>query len=81
MVNAVARIVSGYPAIQRAWRILRVVPLALITASTPLVAACNDSSGPGSGCCKICREGKPCGDTCISKTDTCHVGAGCACQG
>jgi hypothetical protein len=33
----------------------------------------------GSFCCKICSVGQPCGDTCISKADTCHVGPGCAC--
>jgi hypothetical protein len=32
-------------------------------------------------CCKICRQGKACGDTCISRQDTCHVGQGCACDG
>jgi hypothetical protein len=32
-------------------------------------------------CCKICHKGKACGDTCISREDTCHVGPGCACDG
>jgi hypothetical protein len=32
-----------------------------------------------SQCCKVCTKGKPCGDTCIDKDDTCHVGPGCAC--
>jgi hypothetical protein len=32
-------------------------------------------------CCKICHKGKACGDTCISRDDTCHVGQGCACDG
>jgi hypothetical protein len=30
-------------------------------------------------CCKHCTTGKPCGDTCISKSYTCHVSGGCAC--
>ena len=30
-------------------------------------------------CCKRCWLGKPCGNTCIERTDTCHVGPGCAC--
>jgi hypothetical protein len=30
-------------------------------------------------CCKHCTTGKPCGDTCISSSYTCHVGPGCAC--
>jgi hypothetical protein len=32
-------------------------------------------------CCKVCHKGKACGDTCISRAYTCHVGAGCACDG
>jgi hypothetical protein len=32
-------------------------------------------------CCKICRVGKACGDTCISRDKVCHVGPGCACDG
>src|SRR5262245_15050418 len=32
-------------------------------------------------CCKICSRGKACGNTCISRDKTCHVGPGCACDG
>lgn len=64
--------------IQQIWRVLRIVPLVLVTASAPLMAGCKDSTGP---CCKVCKEGKPCGDTCIAKSETCHVGTGCACSG
>ena len=34
------------------------------------------------GCCKTCSTGKACGNTCIQKTDTCHIaaGTGCACD-
>jgi hypothetical protein len=32
-------------------------------------------------CCKVCKIGKACGDTCISRSKTCHVGQGCACDG
>ena len=31
------------------------------------------------GCCKYCSKGKPCGDTCIARNRTFHVGGGCAC--
>jgi hypothetical protein len=31
------------------------------------------------GCCKHCVKGKPCGDTCIARSKTCHKPAGCAC--
>ena len=32
-------------------------------------------------CCKVCRKGKACGDSCISKSKTCRKGPGCACDG
>jgi hypothetical protein len=35
---------------------------------------------PIQGCCKHC-PGKACGDTCIARYMTCHVGPGCACNG
>lgn len=31
-------------------------------------------------CCKICSKGKACGDSCISRSYTCHKGPGCACN-
>jgi hypothetical protein len=32
-------------------------------------------------CCKVCSVGKACGNSCISRDKTCHVGQGCACDG
>ena len=32
-------------------------------------------------CCKVCRKGKACGDSCIAKSKTCTKGSGCACNG
>jgi hypothetical protein len=32
-------------------------------------------------CCKVCRKGKACGNTCIARDKTCTVGPGCACDG
>jgi hypothetical protein len=32
-------------------------------------------------CCKVCSVGKACGNSCISREKTCHVGQGCACDG
>ena len=32
-------------------------------------------------CCKICRKGKACGDSCIAKSKQCTKGPGCACDG
>lgn len=40
-----------------------------------------ESAGDSVPCCKVCRKGKACGDTCISRTYTCHKGPGCACDG
>ncbi len=31
-------------------------------------------------CCKTCRKGKACGNSCISRTKTCHKPPGCACD-
>jgi hypothetical protein len=35
---------------------------------------------PAERCCRICEEGKACGDSCIRKTFNCHKGHGCACN-
>jgi hypothetical protein len=32
-------------------------------------------------CCKVCKAGKACGDSCISKKYRCHKAKGCACNG
>jgi len=32
-------------------------------------------------CCKICRKGKACGDSCISRERNCSKARGCACDG
>jgi hypothetical protein len=44
---------------------------------------CDGTTGEpgGSSCCKVCMDSKPCGDSCIGTSQTCHVGAGCACSG
>ncbi|SHM10662.1 hypothetical protein SAMN05660971_02169 [Halomonas cupida] len=33
------------------------------------------------GCCRVCRTGKACGNSCINRHYTCHKGSGCACDG
>lgn len=33
------------------------------------------------GCCKVCTTGKACGNSCISRSYTCHKAPGCACDG
>jgi LysM repeat protein len=36
---------------------------------------------PAKSCCKICSKGKACGNSCISRSYTCHQPPGCACNG
>ncbi len=31
-------------------------------------------------CCKVCRKGKACGNSCIARSKTCHKAPGCACD-
>jgi len=33
-----------------------------------------------SQCCKVCNKGKACGNTCIARTNSCHIDRGCACD-
>jgi len=37
-------------------------------------------SGGSGGCCKVCRTGKACGNSCINRGYTCHKSPGCACN-
>lgn len=32
-------------------------------------------------CCKVCRKGKACGDSCIARDKVCRQPPGCACDG
>jgi hypothetical protein len=53
-------------------------------AATPDTSPTGPSGGSGGGttqpCCRVCTQGKACGDTCINVSFTCHVGPGCACN-
>ncbi len=49
----------------------------MVGSASPLCAASSDSAM----CCKRCKAGKPCGDSCIAKTSKCTKPKGCACQG
>jgi hypothetical protein len=52
-------------------RLLRYLGVHISEHSTPAAVSC----------CKVCTVGKACGNTCISRNKTCHVGQGCACDG
>ena len=49
--------------------------------NTPEVVVVPPTNPPVQACCKVCRAGKACGDSCISKDKTCHKPPGCACNG
>lgn len=57
-----------------------VQPTAIPTAepTTPVVPTPEPTTRT---CCKICTTGKACGDSCISRSYTCHQPLGCACDG
>jgi endonuclease YncB( thermonuclease family) len=40
-----------------------------------------NSGASGTACCKVCRNGKVCGNSCIPWSQSCHREPGCACQG
>jgi hypothetical protein len=40
-----------------------------------------DTTRSSAACCKVCRRGQACGNTCIDRDDVCHVPRGCACDG
>lgn len=53
------------------------IPIRLIMflAIVMALASCQTND-----CCKVCDEGKACGDSCISESYTCHQDPGCACD-
>jgi hypothetical protein len=57
--------------------VLALAGLTPISSASPLCAA----GAEGYICCKRCKAGKPCGDSCIAKTSNCTKPKGCACQG
>ena len=55
--------------------------IALIAISTTGAAAPVCGAAYANSCCKTCKAGKACGDSCISRDKTCKKGKGCACDG
>lgn len=55
----------------------------LVSPTAPLAPAqpAPPSQPTQTGCCRVCRSGKACGDSCISRNNNCNRGRGCACQG
>lgn len=60
-------------------------PMPFAAPSQPSPSQRIETLGAGkplpAACCKICRKGKACGDSCISRDKTCRRGVGCACDG
>ena len=56
---------------------------AFLTAAPATWVPCGSGGAAAAqaGCCKVCRAGKACGDSCIARDKTCHKGKGCACDG
>lgn len=51
---------------------------------TPLPDTLDSSPADGQlaqSCCRVCRTGKACGDSCINRSRSCHRPPGCACDG
>lgn len=58
------------------------VPEGLLLASAPAVPSASAPAPPAARrCCRVCRTGKACGNSCIARNKTCRVGRGCACNG
>lgn len=58
---------------------LMVVPPTAL-GETTMLRASQGVVDEGAACCKMCRNGKACGDGCIARGDTCHKPPGCACD-
>ncbi len=43
--------------------------------------AASDVPGQAGECCRVCKKGKACGDSCISRESSCMKPPGCACDG
>lgn len=41
----------------------------------------SEPAAPGVECCRTCRSGKACGNTCIAAERSCNKPPGCACNG
>jgi endonuclease YncB( thermonuclease family) len=52
-------------------------PPAAAMTSSPTRAPADDLAA---ACCKVCSTGKACGNSCISRSKTCHQPPGCACD-
>eukprot|EP00440_Ansanella_granifera_P041849 gb/GFBE01045372.1/.p1 GENE.gb/GFBE01045372.1/~~gb/GFBE01045372.1/.p1 ORF type:complete len:129 (+),score=31.32 gb/GFBE01045372.1/:1-387(+) len=54
--------------------------MGLTTAILWLLLAILAASADAAGCCKLCKKGSACGNSCIADGLTCHKESGCACD-
>lgn len=74
------------PAFKKRWRLTAVLlATVLVTAGAPvcgpILSGSSSSLAAQRRCCKVCKQGKACGDTCIAKSKKCSKTTGCACNG
>lgn len=63
---------------------MKTILTALALATTSLAGAAAPICGTAyasEACCKVCKKGKACGDSCIAADKKCTKGKGCACNG
>ena len=71
-------------AVRKQLRLLAVILCTLlVTAGTPVCGSTFFGSqiAAQTRCCKFCKQGKACGDSCIAKNKKCSKAKGCACNG
>lgn len=59
--------------------LLGTIALSAVSLTGTAVPVCG--AAYATACCKVCKKGKACGDSCISRDKACHQGKGCACDG
>lgn len=55
------------------------IALAIVTPLPSADPLCAEAGGYA--CCRVCKKGKACGDSCIAATASCNKPKGCACNG
>lgn len=66
---------------------MQIVSLFIAAASLavgPATVSCASPAYAEAGyarCCKVCKKGIACGDSCIARNKECHKPKGCACDG
>lgn len=60
-----------------------ILAAATLAIGPPAFGPCSSAAFAASGfaCCKVCKKGKACGNSCIAEDKTCHQPNGCACNG